>query len=50
MYYMYALVLLKWHYITVLAIVFKNFTEFAGIIYRNCYCEERNVHWHILSL
>jgi len=23
---------------------FKKFQEFAGIIYKNCYCEYRNVH------
>jgi len=23
---------------------FKKFPEFAGIIYRNCYCTRRNAH------
>jgi len=27
---------------------FKKFPKFTGIIYRNCYCEEGNVHWHPL--
>ena len=25
---------------------FRKFLEFTGIIYRNCYCEQRNVYWH----
>jgi hypothetical protein len=25
---------------------FKNFPEFAGTIFRNCYCEQRTVQWH----
>ena len=30
--------------------IFRKFPEFAGIIYNYCYCEKRNVHWHLYHL